>query len=78
MLVGTTACSTDLSSAFARIFLLEIPVTAMEKEERKNQLKQFIAERGALTSDECVEEIASRCSGFLLGDIAELVSLAIR
>lgn len=78
VLVGTAASSTDLSSAFARTFLLEIPVTSMEKEERKVQLKQFVVEHSASASEECLEEIASRCSGFLLGDLAELVALAIR
>lgn len=78
VLVATSVSSTDLSSAFARTFLLEIPVNSMEKEDRKIQLNQFIAEHGASANEECVEEIASRCSGFLLGDLAELVSLAIR
>ncbi|XP_034244996.1 peroxisome assembly factor 2 [Thrips palmi] len=78
VLVATAASSTDLTSAFARTFLLEIPVISMEKEERKIQLKQLIAEHCASASEECLEDIASRCSGFLLGDLNELVSLAIR
>lgn len=78
ILIGTTEASTNLSPAFARTFLLEIPVTALEKEERKLQLIQFMAMHGATSSDECLDDIAARCSGFLLGDLAELVAIALR
>lgn len=78
IVIGTTPSATDLTSAFARIFLLEISVTAMEKEERKMQLMQIISQHNVKTSEKCIEEIAARCSGFLLGDLSELVTLAIR
>lgn len=78
VLVGAVALSTDLSGSFARMFLLELAIPTMEKEERKAQLKQFLSQHYTTTSEDCLEEIASRCSGFLLGDLAELVAVAIR
>lgn len=75
---GTAESSTDLSSVFARSFLLEMQIPALEKAERKIQLLQIMAQYKTSTTEICLEEVASRSSGFLLGDLNELVSLALR
>ncbi|KAK3925435.1 Peroxisome assembly factor 2 [Frankliniella fusca] len=77
IIFGTTETSTNVSPAFARLFLLEISIPALEKEERKVQLAQLMAQHNIATTDTCLEEAASRSSGFLLGDLNELVSLAL-
>jgi len=62
----------------ARIFLQTFVVPNLDENDRKKQLRWFARFRGAEVSDDCLNQVSGRCSGFLCKDLDALVGHAMR